>query len=271
MRLVTTVFCLAAAIAAASAERLDVSVLSGRADMVSGGNALVEISGIGRDSLQVQLNGLDVTGSFHPDASSARLIGRLSRLRAGKNMLEAQAGDRSARLELINHARTGPVFSGPHQQPFVCQTEQASWGSLLTPIAACRPARSTTTSPQTSSSRSSRETLVLGFPKGSSLSTPRPRVLQIWRARQLHKGAKRTSLSALKPERSTERSTRSRSCTILRAALPIRGTRPAQAGTVASYIASAEDVALAIVKARHLPPCKTSDRRRTGTRLRLLR
>ncbi len=128
MRLVTTVFCLAAAIAAASAERLDVSVLSGRADMVSGGNALVEISGIGRDSLQVQLNGLDVTGSFHPDASSARLIGRLSRLRAGKNMLEAQAGDRSARLELINHARTGPVFSGPHQQPFVCQTEQAELG-----------------------------------------------------------------------------------------------------------------------------------------------
>ncbi len=128
MRVSNPVFWLAVATAVASAQRLDVSVLSGRAEMVTGGDALVEVSGFGRDSLQVELNGKDITRSFRPSANSSRLIGRLFRLKVGKNSLEARAGDRTARLELVNHPHTGPVFSGPHQDPFVCETERAGLG-----------------------------------------------------------------------------------------------------------------------------------------------
>ncbi len=126
MRLVAIVLCLA--VAAAGAEKLDVSVLSGRADMVTGGDALVEISGTALDSAQVELDGRDVSSSFQRSADSSRLIGRVSNLKVGKNTLTAKAGERSASLDLVNHPRTGPVFSGLHQDPFVCETERAGLG-----------------------------------------------------------------------------------------------------------------------------------------------
>ncbi|HYL38441.1 MAG TPA: DUF6351 family protein, partial [Bryobacteraceae bacterium] len=49
----------------------------------------------------------------------------------GKNALEIKSGKTSAKLELVNYPITGPVFSGPHQKPFVCQTEQAGLGAPL--------------------------------------------------------------------------------------------------------------------------------------------
>ncbi len=127
MRIAATILCLAVATGCAE-QRLDLSVLSGPPDMVTGGDALVEVSGAGASSLQVELNGRDVTSSFRGVLDPSRLVGRLSELKVGKNTLTAKVGERSASLELINHPSTGPVFSGPHQAPFVCQTELAGLG-----------------------------------------------------------------------------------------------------------------------------------------------
>ena len=43
---------------------------------------------------------------------------------------DASTADRD-RLTVINHPITGPVFSGPHEQPFVCETETAGLGAPL--------------------------------------------------------------------------------------------------------------------------------------------
>src|SRR5205823_1679351 len=60
---------------------------------------------------------------------SGSLLGRVEGLRLGRNTLEILVGSkRRARLELINHPITGPIFSGPHQKPFICQTEEVGLG-----------------------------------------------------------------------------------------------------------------------------------------------
>ncbi|MDE0624349.1 MAG: DUF6351 family protein [Bryobacterales bacterium] len=127
MRMAATILCLGATIGCAE-QRLDLSVLSGPPDMVTGGDALVEVSGASAGSLRIELDGRDVTSSFRSGIDPSRLVGRLSELKIGKNTVMARGGERSTSLELINHPRTGPVFSGPHQEPFVCQTEQAGLG-----------------------------------------------------------------------------------------------------------------------------------------------
>lgn len=127
IRLAATILCVGVASGSAE-ERLDLSVLSGPPDMVTGGDALVEIVGASAGSFQVELDGRDVTSAFRSGVYPARLVGRLSELKMGKNTLTAKVGERSASLELINHPRTGPVFSGPHQEPFVCGTERAGLG-----------------------------------------------------------------------------------------------------------------------------------------------
>jgi len=128
MRLAITAFCLAGVV---SADALEVGVLSSRPDMVTGGDALVQISGPKLDSLSVKLNGQEVTDAFRPRHDSNDLVGMITGLKLGKNLLKVKAKGGSARLELVNHPRVGPVFSGPHQQPFVCETESAGLGAPL--------------------------------------------------------------------------------------------------------------------------------------------
>jgi hypothetical protein len=53
-------------------------------------------------------------------------------LAEGGNRLEVKSGRKVlARLEIINHGIIGPIFSGPHQTPFICQTEEAGLGPAL--------------------------------------------------------------------------------------------------------------------------------------------
>src|SRR4051794_21392058 len=94
------------------AGRIELKVLSGKAEMVSGGSALVQISGASLDHARVMLNGQDVTQSFRPGRTAGILVGRVDGLKPGANTLEAGAG----KLRLVNHPIGGPVFSGPHQQ-----------------------------------------------------------------------------------------------------------------------------------------------------------
>jgi len=110
---------------------LALSVVSGRADMVTGGDALLRVDVPPRaslDAVRVTLNRSDdVTADFRPHPTEHALVGRVSGLRVGDNRVEAVA-DTPARLraavELVNYPLEGPVFSGPHQQPFACETAQ---------------------------------------------------------------------------------------------------------------------------------------------------
>jgi hypothetical protein len=114
----------------AVAAGVEVHTLSGRADMVTGGDALVETNA-SPEKFIATLNGQDISKSFRPGKAKGSLIARVDGLKTGKNTLEIKSAKGSAKLELTNYPVTGPVFSGPHQKPFVCQTEQAGLGVAL--------------------------------------------------------------------------------------------------------------------------------------------
>ena len=100
-----------------------IDVLSNRADLVSGGDALVAVelaAGTDPASVRVVLNGTDVTGSFgaRPDGSFAGLVTGLVN---GKNILTARGADgRGRKLTITNHPIGGPVFAGPQVTPYHC-------------------------------------------------------------------------------------------------------------------------------------------------------
>jgi hypothetical protein len=114
---------------AASVDTFHIVVLSSRPETVSGGDALVRIEapqGESLDKVIVTLNGRDVTGALHRDPVVHALTGLVTGLKIGENSLQVFSGtDQSQpaeKLTLKNHAISGPVFSGPQEQPFVCQT-----------------------------------------------------------------------------------------------------------------------------------------------------
>ena len=105
--------------------KLDIQALSTRADRVTGGDVLIAIAApAGAQAVrpQVRLNGRDVSDAFRQ--LNGRFVGLVTGLADGRNELKASAaGVRDQSVILINYPIAGPVISGPHQQPFVCQTD----------------------------------------------------------------------------------------------------------------------------------------------------
>jgi hypothetical protein len=111
---------------------IDVTLLSSRPEMVSNGDMLVRIIPATDISWIAMLNGVDVTSQLRGLESTATFIGRLSGLRAGNNELEVRASDNTVtKLWITNYPATGPLFSGPQQHPFICQTEANGLGPPL--------------------------------------------------------------------------------------------------------------------------------------------
>src|SRR5438874_178481 len=114
--------------AGASAETFAVHVVSDRADLISGGDALVSV-GLPRNvspaSVRVALNGSDITSQFakRPDGSYEGLV---TGLQLGANSLTAEGPGRSSRVTIVDHPNGGPVFSGPQVQPWVCANPAAT-------------------------------------------------------------------------------------------------------------------------------------------------
>ena len=120
--------------APADTPALTLSVLSSRADMVSGGDALVEIrvpAALASRKLAVTINGRDVTTAFHEDSKRRSWVGLVDGLRNGKNALVAKAGSASSTVDLVNHPITGPIVSGEHLKPFTCMTSESGLGEPL--------------------------------------------------------------------------------------------------------------------------------------------
>tara|TARA_B100000029_G_scaffold405938_1_gene406452 strand:+ start:740 stop:2896 length:2157 start_codon:yes stop_codon:yes gene_type:complete len=105
---------------------LAVSVLSSRQDMVTGGDALIQVELREHDSEQVRVtvNGSDVKAKFH-EVHGGQFLGLVTGLEYGVNdvVVSIDADTEGQALRLVNHSTAGPVFSGPHEQPFICETE----------------------------------------------------------------------------------------------------------------------------------------------------
>ena len=118
-----------------SADDLSIATVSTRADLVSGGDVLVRIDvprSVALSDLEVRVNGAIVTGAFLPDSTGDALVGLVSGLNDGDNVLTAATirsrPSRHARLAIRNSPSSGPVFGGPHQSPWICETAASGLG-----------------------------------------------------------------------------------------------------------------------------------------------
>ena len=196
----------AAVPAQAQAASLGIEVLSNRADVISAGDALVEVKIPGR---RQRLEGQVLRRREGRDervraARERPLRGPRDRpVRSARNVLKATApGAKSASVTVTNHPNGGPVFSGPQVQPWVCQATARD--------AQCNQPRATSTS-------TSRRRL------SSRATTRRARRRTSRRRRPTRARRSRTS-SASRPATRTATSTRSPSFTT-RASRSRRGTR----------------------------------------------
>jgi Tannase-like family of unknown function (DUF6351) len=109
--------------------------LSNRADLVSGGNALVEIvlPNPQAGGLKVEVDGRDVTGAFAV-RSDNRMKGVITGLANGDNVVTASVfGSPAGRLTLTNHPIGGPVLLSAQTTPWVCATPVAVAPTPTTP------------------------------------------------------------------------------------------------------------------------------------------
>src|SRR5688572_11253677 len=143
-RLILTATAVVVGLAAAPAQAatthdFKLKVLSSPASMVTGGDALIQVTvprNVPLAKATVSVNGTDVTDALELDAAARTLTGMVSGLRLGDNTLHADSngkgvGRPTADLTLRNHPVTGPIFSGPQQQPFVCKTLGQGLGAPL--------------------------------------------------------------------------------------------------------------------------------------------
>src|SRR5712691_4874244 len=102
--------------------------LSNRADLISGGDALLEVrvpKTVPLHQVRLFLNGRDVTATFRTDATGLVMRGVLTGLVQGQNDFIADSNGRGrprASLTITNHPIGGPVLLGSQTQPWVCAT-----------------------------------------------------------------------------------------------------------------------------------------------------
>lgn len=108
---------------------LEVSTVSSDPDLVTAGDALVEVAvprNVPHHQVRVDLDGADVTEVFEWDAERRVLLGVVEGMSLGENTITARPpgkGRPGDSVTVVNHPDEGPLFSGPHQQPFICETE----------------------------------------------------------------------------------------------------------------------------------------------------
>ena len=120
----------------ASTTGLQLSVLSSKPELVSGGDALIAVSaptGTTLSDINLSLNGKAVTDQLK-QTSDGEFRGLITGLAEGDNTLQvvkAASEDSPASLVLTNHPIIGPIISGPHLNPYECRTEESDLGPAL--------------------------------------------------------------------------------------------------------------------------------------------
>ena len=118
-----------------------IRTVNNRADLVSGGDALVEVTApagtIRSGVLKVTRNGVDVTSAF-TETDQGTVVGLVTGLANGENVIEATVrGGPGAQLVVTNAPRQGPVLSGStHVSPFHCATPTPEAGDATRPNSA---------------------------------------------------------------------------------------------------------------------------------------
>ena len=113
-------------------------VVSSDANLVSGGSALLRINvprHINSRQVVVTAAGHDMSSHFR-EVSPGTLEGLVDGLPIGRSTIEVRSlrkGDWQDSLAIRNWPISGPIISGPHQTPFICQTSSFALpdGSLL--------------------------------------------------------------------------------------------------------------------------------------------
>jgi Tannase-like family of unknown function (DUF6351) len=109
----------------------DIIVLSNRADLISGGDALVEVivpPGIiqairnGNQKIKASVNGVPVPDGTLALRVNGRIIGLVTGLKVGENILTVQTPGKAMSIVITNHPIGGPVFAGAQLQPWICAT-----------------------------------------------------------------------------------------------------------------------------------------------------
>src|SRR4051812_2530967 len=137
-------FFAAAAWANEGGSNLEIVTLSNRADLISGGDALIEVrvpKQVSISAVKVKLNGHDVTSSFKTNTAARTLRGLVTGLVEGRNDLVAVDGGKGngkgdgkeVSLTITNHPIGGPVLLGSQTQPWVCATPTPVAASGNTP------------------------------------------------------------------------------------------------------------------------------------------
>jgi len=119
----------------------EIVTLSNRADLISGGDALVEVRvpiNVPLKKVTLWLNGKEVTSSFQTNEAARTMRGVLTGLVNGENEFLADSngqgnGRPRATLRIINHPIGGPVLLGSQTQPWICATPTAVPASGNTP------------------------------------------------------------------------------------------------------------------------------------------
>ena len=96
-----------------------VEVLSSRPDLVSGGSALLRVTG-GNAAPAVTVNGSTGQVDFKADGKGG-FVGLVKGLALGDNAVTLGTGADAASLKLVDHDINRPIFSGPQQSPFYCE------------------------------------------------------------------------------------------------------------------------------------------------------
>jgi hypothetical protein len=105
-----------------------IQILSSKPEYVSGTSVLIDVAVPSQPSLLsaplvATLNGTDVTSQLKADpAHPGHVVGVVSGVVAGDNTLTAKTSGDAATLAFTGYPITGPIISGPHQTPFICQT-----------------------------------------------------------------------------------------------------------------------------------------------------
>jgi hypothetical protein len=111
--------------ALAADDNHDILVLSNRPDLISGGDALVQInlppSVDPARGVKVALNGTLINNMFAV-RPNGRYQGLVRGLNNGDNLLTVRTPEGGAKITITNHSIGGPVFSGAQVQPWICAT-----------------------------------------------------------------------------------------------------------------------------------------------------
>ena len=102
---------------------LGIEVLSSSPDLVSGGDALLQLTDVSGNPY-VTLLGQPSNVEFKADPNDpSKRLGVLYGLILGKNDVVVRVGRETASITLINHAINDSLFAGPQDSPFLCELD----------------------------------------------------------------------------------------------------------------------------------------------------